>query len=45
MQTLNRGYKSLSLLLNINWDMLFTITLIGISLLAAAFVSGLALGY
>jgi hypothetical protein len=38
MQTLSSGYRSLSLLLNLNWDRLFSLATIGLGLLAGAFL-------
>ena len=38
MQTLQSGYKSLSLLLNLNWDRLFSLAVIVLGLLAGAFL-------
>lgn len=38
MQAIQSGYRSLSLLVNINWDMLFTLGTIVVGLLAGAFL-------
>jgi len=38
MQTLSSGYKSLSLLVNLNWDRLFSMGTIVLGLLAGAFL-------
>jgi hypothetical protein len=38
MQTLASGYKSLSLLVNLNWDRLFSLATIVLGLLAGAFL-------
>ena len=38
MQTLASGYRSLSLLLRLNWDHLFTFGTIVVGLLAGAFL-------
>ncbi|MFN3646507.1 MAG: hypothetical protein ACK4S2_08330 [Gemmobacter sp.] len=38
MQTLSSGYRSLSLLLNLNWDRLFSLATIVLGLLAGAFL-------
>lgn len=38
MQAIQSGYRGLSLLVNINWDMLFTLGTIVVGLLAGAFL-------
>ena len=38
MQTLSSGYRSLSLLFNLNWDRLFSLGTILLGLLAGAFL-------
>lgn len=38
MQTLQSGYRGLTLLVNLNWDMIFTFGTIIVGLLAGAFL-------
>jgi hypothetical protein len=44
MQTIQNGYKSVSLLLSINWDRLLYCFAIVMALYLAAFVGSLAMG-
>lgn len=41
MQTITSGYESLSLLVNLNWDRLFYVAMIGGALFGGAFVGSL----
>lgn len=38
MQTLASGYRGISLLVNLNWDLVFTLGTIVVGLLAGAFL-------
>ncbi|WP_323041775.1 hypothetical protein [Gemmobacter sp.] len=44
MQTLASGYRSLSLIVNLNWDRLFSLGTIVLGLLAGAFLGSALTG-